>query len=207
MRESDAAARLAHAALTYAASRDWAAATLPALAEAAGVAVQDFHPHTLLDAAAAIEARFDKAVAEQPPNLEESPRERLFDLCMRRFEAMEPHRRALLAMERADPLLRPQLVALSGRTALWILSAAGLAGRPLEHLRGGPLALILLRARDAWRKDDAGDFARTMATLDRDLRRAEDAEQRLEPFWRGLTVAPSFLHRNQGNDEGGAEAA
>jgi hypothetical protein len=206
MSQSEAAATLARAALSFAAEGNWAEATLPRLAQAAGAPVQALHPLSLLDAPAAIEAHFDRAVADRPASLEESPRERLFDLCMRRFEAMEPHRRALAEIERVDPLQRPRLVALSGRSALWLLGVSGLAGQPLEHLRSGPLALILLRARDAWRKDAAGDFARTMVSLDRDLRRAEDAENRLEPLRRGFSFA-QILRRDQGDAQSGAEAA
>ncbi len=40
--------------------------------------------------------------------------------------------------------------------------------------RSQGLGVIIGQARAAWRGDDAGDFAKTMSSLDKNLRRAEE---------------------------------
>lgn len=197
---------LAQAALAFASEQPWREVSMARLAQIAGRPLSEFHPAIPMDAVEAIEAELDRAVSAAPVSLDESPRERLFDLCMRRFEAMEPHRAALASIERSDPLVQVAVATLSARSARWILGLAGLATAPVDLLRAGPLALILLRARAAWRKDVSGDFARTMVSLDRDLRQAEEAETRLEPLRRGLGLVAGG-RQNGRQHEAGAEAA
>lgn len=198
-------AALAQAALQYAATHPWREVSLLRLAALANLSPAALHPATPMDAVEAIEALFDQAVAEPAIGEQEEPRERLFDLCMRRFEAMEPHRAALASIEGRDPLVQTAFTVLALRSALWILGLAGLASAPADLLRVGPLALILLRARAAWRKDTAGDFARTMVSLDRDLRQAETAEMRLAPLRQGLGF--SSQRREGRKNQAGAQAA
>jgi len=197
-------AALAHAALAYAAEHPWRAVSMARLAEIAGRPAADFHPAAPMDAVEAIEAEFDRRIAATVS--EESPRERLFDLAMQRFEAMEPHRAALDAIERSDPLVRMAVTALAVRSARWILGLAGLATQPGDLLRVGPMALILQRARAAWRKDTAGDFARTMVSLDRDLRQAEQAEMQLAPLRSGFGLLGGTGGK-RGQHKAGAQAA
>lgn len=178
----DAKARsaLAEAALAYAKEHNWAGVRIDQLAQLAGRPVADFHPAAPSDAWDAIEEQFDRELADAPlPDAPEA-RERLFELCMRRFEAMEPHRAALAAIQRDEVLARGWVIAASVRTAHWILGLAGLADGALGALRTGPMAALLMRARLAWEKDTEGDFARTLVSLDRDLRRAEEAQQDLD---------------------------
>ena len=48
--------------------------------------------------------------------------------------------------------------------------------------RAQGLGVILGQARGAWRGDSAGDFAKTMASLDKNLRRAEEMFGRYAGF-------------------------
>ncbi len=170
---------LAMAALAHAKEQGWAGVRIGQLAARAERPVQDFYPAAPSDALEAIEDMFDHEVAAAPlPDAEEA-RERLFELCMRRFEAMEPHRTALTAIGRDDPLMHGVLLKASLRSAHWLLGLAGLADGQFAALRTGPLALVLTRARGAWQQDKEGDFARTLVSLDRDLRRAEEAQSQL----------------------------
>lgn len=104
-------------------------------------------------------------------------RERLFELLMRRFEAMRPFRAGLAVAGQAaavDPgLLLPALGNLE-RLAAWLLDAsgAGLAGwRACLGRRA--LQLAYLRVFRVWLGDDGADLARTMAELDRRLAELE----------------------------------
>lgn len=169
-------AALAEAALKAAAERPWRELSLGDLAAALDRPCADFYPAVLEDALEAIEERFDHAAGEAVRASEGSVRDRLFDLAMRRFEAMEPHRAALSAIAHAverDPTALVRLGASGLRTARWLLTLAGLSSEGLAAARAPALAWVLADARRAWLKDDAGDFARTMVALDRGLRRME----------------------------------
>jgi hypothetical protein len=109
-----------------------------------------------------------------------SLRDRLFDLAMRRFEAMEPHRAILTAIEGKAGIAQAAAFARAGRTARWLLT---LGGVPTEGVDGTArvqgLALVLTRAKAAWLRDQDKDFVRTMAALDQGLRQAEEWAGRL----------------------------
>jgi hypothetical protein len=174
---------LANAALALAAESGWSGVSLHRLAAEAKRPVQDFYPHGVADVGEALDTLFDIAAAgEEPPNLEDPERERLFEAAMRRFEAMEPHRAAILAIEaadRSDPVAQAAALARASRSARWLFAVAGLDGDGvLGAARVQGFALVLGRAKAAWRLDDAGDFAKTMAALDKGLRDAEAFEDR-----------------------------
>lgn len=104
---------------------------------------------------------------------DEPAQERLFEVLMRRLDALEPHReavRSLMASARRNPLLAITLLTLSVRSQTWMLAAAGL---PSTGLAGGTrargLALLFGRILDVWLKDEDPGLAPTMAALDREL--------------------------------------
>ncbi|MBI3437365.1 MAG: hypothetical protein HY054_01705 [Proteobacteria bacterium] len=171
---------LARAALATAGASGWRDLTLLDLARAAGRPVSDFYGASLGEAIDCVEEAFDRAVADNLENFDagQSVRDRLFDLIMKRFEAMEPHRAAVLAMEAGfdrDPILLTAQHQRHVRCARWVLALAGLEADGMTgNARAQGLGVIIGQARAAWRGDDAGDFAKTMASLDKNLRRAEE---------------------------------
>jgi hypothetical protein len=177
---------LARAALMFAAAAHWREATLAALAKAADRPVADFYPASLADAVDCAEEAFDRAMAEGEIDPAASVRDRLFDLLMRRFEAMEPHRAAVLAMEKGadrDPVAMGAAHQRHVRAARWALTLAGLEADGMSGAaRAQGLAMIIGQTRAAWRQDDAGDFSKTMAALDKNLRRAEETFGRFAGF-------------------------
>lgn len=109
----------------------------------------------------------------------DTPRERLFDVLMRRFDAMQPHRRGILRLldeALADPFLALALASALPRSMAWMLEAAriGTNGFP-GALRANGLVGVWLYAARAWAKDATEDLGATMAALDRALDRAEQA--------------------------------
>ncbi len=108
---------------------------------------------------------------------EESPRERLFDILMRRLETMAPHRQAIRSLMRSAQRHAPlafALNALAVRSQKWMLSAAGInASGPRGALRAQGLTLLLSPVLRAWVRDDDPGLARTMAALDRALARGQ----------------------------------
>ena len=183
---------LARAALSVAAVTPWREINLARLAEEAGRPLADFYGASLGEAVDCVEEAFDRAIADSADELdpEQSVRDRLFDLIMRRFEAMEPHRTAVLAMEQGqdrDPVLMAAAHQRHVRCARWVLAVAGLEADGMTgQARSQGLAVVIGQARAAWRGDDAADFAKTMASLDRNLRRAEEMFGR----WAGFNPKP-----------------
>ena len=106
---------------------------------------------------------------------EEPPRERLFDILMRRLEALAPHKAAIRSLARSaarDPALAFALNGLTVRSMQWMLTAADIsAAGPKGMLRGQGLALLYASVLRTWLDDDDPGLARTMAALDRTLSR------------------------------------
>jgi hypothetical protein len=179
---------LARAALSLAGSVPWREVTLIRLADAAARPVSDFYGATLGEAVDCVEEAFDRAIADATDALDpkQTVRDRLFELIMRRFEAMQPHREAVLAMEHGldrDPTLMASAHQRNVRCARWVLAIAGMEADGMTgQARAQGLGVIIGQARAAWRGDSAGDFAKTMASLDKNLRRAEEMFGRYAGF-------------------------
>jgi AcrR family transcriptional regulator len=126
---------------------------------------------------------------------EEAPRERLFDVLMRRLEILTPHRaavRSLLRSARRHTALALALNAFAVRSQKWMLTAAGInASGPRGAVRAQGLALLFSSVLRTWIRDDDPGLARTMAALDRALARG----QRLVGFLDDIFFIPSQLCR------------
>jgi len=178
-RPADPAARVIECTLALAAERGWRRTGLADIAAAAKLSLAELYG--LYPSRGAIIAAFvrgiDEAVLAEGPAEGESARERLFDILMRRFEALRPHKSGVEAILRAcgsDPLALlcggPRL----SRSLAWMLEAAGLSSQGVVGiLRVKGLAVVYLAALRTWFADDTPDMSRTMAALDRALRRAE----------------------------------
>lgn len=148
---------------------------------------------------AAFTRRIDLAVlAGDASDMSVGPRDRLFEAEMRRFDALGPYKVALHGLARSarrDPGLACALHALATRSQKWTLVAAGihhggLVGR--VALEGS--LLVHLEAMRTWFDDDDEDSARTMAALDRALRRGERAMRVLGDL---CSLAPRFAERGR----------
>ena len=104
-------------------------------------------------------------------------RERLFDLLMRRFDAMQDYRPGICAVMQTlprDPALAAFLAGTTMESLRWIADSAALD----RHGLGGMIRLNTLLAiwsgtLISWEKDITPDLAETMQTLDKALARAE----------------------------------
>ena len=108
---------------------------------------------------------------------EEPPRERLFDVLMRRIEAMAPHReaiRSLMKSTQCNPGLAFALNALAVRSQSWMLTAADIdAAGPRGMIRAQGLAMLFASVLRTWVDDEDEGLARTLAALDRALARGQ----------------------------------
>lgn len=150
------------------------------IAERAGVTLADLRgefssPIAML---AAHVKELDRAVlaATDADMEEESPRERLFDVLMRRLELLGPHReavRSLIHSARRNPPLALALNAMTVRSQQWMLTAAGItASGPKGMVRSQGLALLFANVLRTW-VDDDDDNTRTLAALDQALARGQ----------------------------------
>lgn len=182
------------AALELAASRPWADIPLADLAAKAKLPLSDFHGvASREDLVEALDAWFDKAMSAEGVPEETSARERLFDVIMLRFEAMEPYRAGLAEIMKFRETSLTHVVRLPVHrhaSAAWALASAGLDndGSAPASLKRVAIAVVIAQTERAWRKETSGDFALTMAALDKGLRRAEE---RLGQFRRFTGRAPS----------------
>jgi AcrR family transcriptional regulator len=151
------------------------------IAAAAGVTLSQLRgefPSTLAILAAYLKSVDRAVLAEDMADMaEEPPRERLFDVLMRRLEVMAPQReavRSLMRSARRNPPLTLALNRLAVRSQQWMLTAAGIkASGPRGLMRAQGLAVLFAAVLRAWVNDDDPGLARTMAALDRALGRGQ----------------------------------
>ncbi|MFI4960624.1 MAG: TetR/AcrR family transcriptional regulator [Hyphomicrobiales bacterium] len=143
---------------------------------------------------------------------EERARERLFDVLMRRLEALAPYKaavRSLLRSARRNPGLALALNAMAVRSQSWMLEAAGIGASGAKGaLRAQGAALMFARVLSVWFDDDEPGLDRTMAALGRGLASAE----RWAGFLDDLCALPKCIgrgprRRRRARDEEEAEAA
>jgi AcrR family transcriptional regulator len=178
-RGGDPQARVVDAALSLAASRGWRRVSLTEIAAEARLSLAQLHalyrgkPMIL----AACLRHFDQAALAGPkPGAKDKPRELLFEVLMRRFDALKPHRKAVASMLR-DSIGDP--AALLGFQRLlvsmgWMLEAAGVSSAGLAgKARRKILALVYISVLIVFLNDASADLAKTMAALDRRLSLAQ----------------------------------
>jgi AcrR family transcriptional regulator len=122
---------------------------------------------------------------------EEPPRERLFDVLMRRIETLAPHKAAVRSLARSatrNPGLAFALNGLAVRSQQWMLTAADISATgPRGMIRAQGLAVLFASVLRTFVDDDDPGHARTMAALDRALARG----QRWNGFLDDLCAIPA----------------
>lgn len=174
------------AALKLAETEKWSAITLAAIADEAGLSLQDFHGHADKDMlSASVERIFDAGMSEGSFDSDETARTRLFDVIMMRFETMEAVRDGAMSFLRwRDRSIDGFGLRLKNRaaTAKWALACAGLDGAT-KIPRGVQVAAVgwaIAQAERAWRQETSADLSRTMAALDAELIKLEERAEWLK---------------------------
>ena len=126
---------------------------------------------------------------------EDPPRERLFEVLMRRLEVLAPYKEAVRSLMRSasrNPGLALALNTMGVRAQTWMLTAAGIGTNgPRGALRAQGAALMFARVASVWVDDDEPGLDRTLAALDRGLASAE----RWSGFVDDLCCIPAVLCR------------
>ena len=176
------------------------------IAKAAGVSLADLRgtfASTLAILAAHMKA-IDRAVlAGGDADMdEEPPRERLFDVLMRRLEVLAPCKDAVRSLMRSaarTPGLAFALNSLAVRSQQWMLTAADIgASGPRGLLRAQGLALLFASVLRTWINDDDEGLAPTMAALDRALARGQRWSGFLDDLFRIPASACRLRPRGRG---------
>ncbi len=122
----------------------------------------------------AVLERHDAAMAGEPA------RDRLFDVLMRRLDALTPHKGAMRMLTRSvtrDPMLASFLKPHVTRSMAFMLAEAGIPmGGTAGRLRAQGLAVAWIRILDVFVEDDDPGLARTMVAVDKALTRGEQVE-------------------------------
>jgi AcrR family transcriptional regulator len=135
----------------------------------------------------ALSRRIDEAMLEvdQAELAGLPPRDRVFELLMRRLEALVPYRAGLARLARdarADPCVVLLTACRLERSLIWLQDIAGLRHRGLRaRLARRALSVAYLQTMRVWLTDQGADLGRTMAELDKQLRRVQNVAGLREP--------------------------
>jgi AcrR family transcriptional regulator len=176
------------ATMRLAADRPWNDIELADIAREAGVSLADLRD--LFPSKGAILGGFsrmiDRKVLEGASDdlTGEPARERVFDVIMRRLDAMTPYKAALRRIVwalRFDPLAMAALNQVGLNSQRYMLASAGISTEgPLGLLKLQGAVIVLSNTMETWFEDEDPVLARTMARLDRELRRGERVLERAE---------------------------
>lgn len=179
--DHDPDAALVFACFAQIAARGWMRLSIPQAARDAGIPLDAARRRlpgrsTLLMQFGALA---DAHTLKDAP-AEGEPRDRLFDLTMRRIDFLQSHRAGVIALLQAvpfDPLAATLLGGATLRSMVWLLAAAGIEA---TGARGGLRVAGMLGVWGwtvrAWQRDTSDDLVATMAVLDDALLRAERAD-------------------------------
>lgn len=172
--------RILDAALDLAASQGWREVTLSAVAREAGLSLSALRERVedKADILSLLGRRIDRRALEAAggPDLSMPVRDRLFDILMERFDALNEYRSAVVSI--LESFKRDPKQAVIGcphlaRSMCWMLEAAGESTQGVKGaLKVAGLTAVYIRALRVWRTDESPDLSRTMAALDKDLARA-----------------------------------
>jgi AcrR family transcriptional regulator len=176
------------ALMELAAEREWQDFSLSDVAERAGISLADFRDAFPSKGAvlAGFSRKIDREVLRNTSEdlRDESAKERLFDVLMRRLDAMAPYKLGLegvMDWVRRDPIAAAALNGVAVNSMRFMLEAAGIdTEKHAGALKIQGLVLAWTRVLTVWFKDDEPGLARTMAALDKELTRGETLAARID---------------------------
>jgi AcrR family transcriptional regulator len=176
------------ALMRLAESRPWSDIELQDIAQEAAISLADLRDMFPSKGAilGGLSRRVDRQVLEGTTDdlAGEPARERLFDVMMRRLDALAPYKRALKRIAqgmRGDPLALAAMNQLALNSQRYMLAAAGISTEDaLGFLKLQGAVIIHANTLETWFEDDDPALARTMARLDREIRRGERVMERAD---------------------------
>jgi AcrR family transcriptional regulator len=174
--------KLIHAALQCAANNRWDEVSMTQIARAAKIDPEHVIPlfadktDILCAYGRQVDAEVAKALGGQSVE-GDSPKDRLFDVLMERFDVLNDNRAAVISILDSmtfDP--KQTVIALPWlcRSMTWMLELSDISTQGWKGaLRVTGLTAIYLKVLRDWAKDESADMAATMASLDSALNRAD----------------------------------
>ena len=199
--------KLIAAAFKLAEHKPWGEVSMLEIADAAGMPLDEMR--RAVGAKSQILAGFmrlvdDEVLKRAPTKVAEGARrDALFEVIMSRLDVLTPYKPALKSIAKAAPadtsLIMPYLNAQR-----WMLTAAGISADGASGLiRTSGLASLYGSVFRTWLDDDDPGLARTMAALDRRLRRGESTIRTFDDAVAGATrIAtdlPGVISQTLGN--------
>ena len=180
--------RIIEALMELSAEREWDDFGLTDVATRAGVSLSEFRDAFPSKGAvlAGFARKIDHIVLQQESQTlaDEAPRERVFDVLMRRLDALAPYKLGLQGVMdhvRRDALTAAALNGVVLNSMRFMLAAAGVdVEGNMAALKLQGMAVAWGRVLDAWFEDEDPGLAKTMAALDRELSRGETWVARLD---------------------------
>jgi AcrR family transcriptional regulator len=184
--------RIIAAVLALAAEERWEEFSIADVVRRAGVTLAEFRENFPSKGAvlAAFSRKVDQIVLQGTGTdlVDESAKDRLFDVLMRRLDVLMSHREALqgiMEWARRDPAAAAGLNQVTINSMRFMLEAAGIDSEgPVGALKLQGLAFAWARVLNVWFNDDDPGLSRTMAALDKELTRGGKMVARLEDFHR-----------------------
>lgn len=184
--------RIIDATMELAGERSFDDFGIAEIAERAGVSLGEFRDSFPSKGAVigAFNRKIDRIVLDGTGTdlADDGPKDRLFDVLMRRFDAMVPYRLGIEGVRdwaRREPMAAAALNRELVNSMRFMLVAAGIdVEGPVGALKTQGLALAFARMLDKWLRDEDPGFAQTMAALDKELNRGERIVARAEDLHR-----------------------
>ena len=197
----DIKGKIIDALLALAAERAFEDITLTEIARHAGITLGQFREAFPSKGAVlgAFIKRIDKIVLDESSDdlLGEPAKERLFDVLMRRLDAMAPYKAGLQGImdwARRDPLSAAALNREVLNSMRFMLESAGIdceGAVGAVKLQG--LAMAWARVLEVWFRDDDPGLSATMAALDKELTRGRRIVARVEDLDRLASPLRSLM--------------
>lgn len=179
--------KIRNAFLDLLSQHDWDEISLAKVAEAAEVKLSELRgafdgkvaivEHFMRDVDASVLDEIDADIAD------ELPRERLMDILLSRFDALMPHKEAVRSIAKAakaDLSVAAQLNHVALVSMTWMLNAANIETGGLKGaVKVQGVAMVYAKVLRVWLNDDES-MAKTMAALDKELRKGESNMRRVE---------------------------
>lgn len=189
---ADPRERIVDATMALVAERDWNSLELTDIAERAGVSLlvlRDAFPSKGAILGGFLRLIDRKVLAESADDLAGEPaKDRLFDVLMRRLDALGPYKESIRKLRPAlmrDPAALFALNGLALNSHRYSLAAAHIpASGPLGALRMQGLAIGFSRVIDVWLHDETPDQSKTLAAMDKMLTRGGQMLDRAEDVMR-----------------------
>jgi AcrR family transcriptional regulator len=186
------------ALLELAGERSWEEITISDVASRANVSLSAFRDYFPSKGAvlAGFSRRIDHIVLDAISDdmAGEPAKDRLFDVLMRRLDALAPYKLGLESIydwARRNPLAASALNRVVINSMRFMLEAAGIESEgPVGALKLQGLALAWARILRVWFADSDPGLASTMAALDRELKRGSSFVDRAEDLNR--LISPLF---------------